>query len=125
MLQKFRVDTQIVVSDMSRAKNFYEKNLGLSPGSFPMEGVEVYQCGEGTGFFLYQRDTTPKADNTVMSFHVDNIEETVASLKEKGVVFEEYDTENFKTTESIATIGNVKAAWFKDPDENILALFQD
>jgi predicted enzyme related to lactoylglutathione lyase len=124
MLEKFRVDTQIVVTDMERAKDFYENKLGLTSGNFPMEGVVMYACGDGTSFFIYQRNTAPHANNTVMSFHVENIEELVASMKQKGVVFEDYDTEDFKTVDSIATMGPVKAAWFKDPDENILALFQ-
>ena len=124
MLEKFRVDTQIAVTDMSRAKDFYENKLGLEAGDFPFEGVEMYVCGDGTSFFLYQREEASHAVNTVMSFHVEDIERLVSKLKEKGVVFEDYDTENFKTVGSIAAMGTIKAAWFKDPDENILALFQ-
>ena len=124
MLKKFRVDTQIVVTDIERAKDFYENKLGLISENFPVEGVVMYACGEETSFFIYQRDTAPRANNTVMSFHVENIEELVASLKQKGVIFEDYDTEDFKTVDSIAIMGPVKAAWFKDPDENMLALFQ-
>lgn len=124
MLKKFRVDTQIVVTDMKKARDFYENKLGLTSENFPVEGVVMYACGDGTSFFIYQRDKASNADNTVMSFHVENIEGVVAELKEKGVVFEEYDTEDFKTVGSIATMGPIKAAWFKDPDANILALFQ-
>ncbi len=124
MLNKFRVDTQLTATDMKRAKEFYEDKLGLTAGNFPLEGVEVYPCGEGTSFFIYQRDKASHAENTVMSFHVENIEELVSTLKEKGVVFEDYDMGDFKTVDSIAAMGTVKAAWFKDPDENILALFQ-
>lgn len=124
MLEKFRVDTQIAVTGMSRAKDFYENKLGLEAGNFPLDGVEMYVCGDGTSFFLYQREAASHAVNTVMSFHVEDIEDLVSNLKEKGVVFEDYDTEDFKTIGSIATMGTIKAAWFKDPDENILALFQ-
>lgn len=124
MLKKFRVDTQIVVTDIERAKDFYENKLGLISGNFPIEGVVMYSCGEGTSFFIYQRDAAPRTNNTVMSFHVENIEELVASLKQKGVVFQDYDSEDFKTVDSIAMMGPVKAAWFRDPDENMLALFQ-
>ncbi len=125
MLKKFRVDTQIAVTDMKRAKEFYEDKLGLEAGDFPIEGVEMYGCGDGTSFFLYQRDAASHAVNTVMSFHVEDIENVVAALKEKGVVFEDYDTGDFRTVDSIATMGTIKAAWFKDPDGNILALFQN
>ena len=54
---------------------------------------------------------------------MENIEDLVSKLKEKGVVFEDYDMGDFKTVNSVATMGTIKAAWFKDPDENILALF--
>jgi hypothetical protein len=43
-------------------------------------------------------------------------------LKDRGVVFEEYDFPGLQTVNSIATMGNVKGAWFKDPDGNILAV---
>jgi len=124
MLEKFRVDTQIVVTDVARAKDFYENKLGLVSEDFPLEGIVFYPCAEGTGFYLYHREAGPQGDNTVMSFKVDNIEETVTALKQKGVVFEEYDTESFKTVKGIAAMGPAKAAWFKDPDGNFLALFQ-
>ncbi len=124
MLEKFRVETQIAVTDMKRGKEFYEDKLGFEAGGFPFEGVEMYTAAEGTRFFVYQRETVTPATNTAMSFHVENIEELVASLKKNGVVFEDYDMPDFKTTNSIATMGPIKSAWFKDPDGNILALYQ-
>ena len=45
-------------------------------------------------------------------------------LKDKGVVFEEYDVPNLKTVDGIATLGTVKGAWFKDTEGNIIALSQ-
>ena len=48
----------------------------------------------------------------------------VAELKQRGVVFEEYDTPGFKTVNSIATGGGAKTAWFKDSEGNILAVSQ-
>ena len=124
MLEKFRVETQIAVTDMKRAKEFYEGKLGLVPGGFPFGGVEMFNGAEGTKFFIYQRETISPALNTVMSFHVEDIENLVAGLKERGVVFKDYDMADFKTIDSIATMGPLKSAWFKDPDGNILALYQ-
>jgi len=47
-----------------------------------------------------------------------------AELKAKGVVFEEYDYPNLKTVDSIATRGEVRSAWFRDSEGNILAVVQ-
>jgi hypothetical protein len=49
----------------------------------------------------------------------------VHGLKERGVVFEEYDFPTLKTVDGIATTAGIgSSAWFKDPDGNTLALFQ-
>jgi len=62
------------------------------------------------------------AKSTYMSFDVANLEEAVKELRDRGVVFEEYDMPGLKTVDGIAEIQGVKGAWFKDPDGNILAL---
>jgi hypothetical protein len=41
------------------------------------------------------------------------------------VIFEDYDFPTLKTVDHVATTAGIgKSAWFKDPDGNILALFQ-
>ena len=46
------------------------------------------------------------------------------ALTQSGVVFEEYDLPGFKTVDSIATTGDVRAAWFRDSEGNILGIVQ-
>ena len=83
----------------------------------------MFECGQGTRLYLYQRDTATKADHTVAGWEVENIEEVVEALRERGVVFEQYDLPGLKTDErGIATSGPVKSAWFKDTEGNILAI---
>jgi hypothetical protein len=53
---------------------------------------------------------------------VGDLDAVVAALREGGVVFEEYDMPDLKTGNGIATIGDVRDAWFRDPDGNILAI---
>ena len=60
--------------------------------------------------------------NDLVGWDVPDVEATAAALREKGVVFEEYDYPSLKTVEGVATIGSMQAAWFKDPDGNLLAL---
>jgi len=106
-------------ADIKRARKFYEEKLGLKVlMEDPSPGI-MLQCGQGTMLYVYQRAAT-KADHTVAAFKVDNIEAEVKELKSKGIKFEEYDMPGIKTVNGIATMGNMKGAWFKDTEGNIL-----
>jgi hypothetical protein len=50
----------------------------------------------------------------------DEIEGIVRELKSKGVAFEHYDMPGLKQKGDIHVAGDMKAAWFKDPDGNIV-----
>ena len=67
---------------------------------------------------------TIKADNTVATFEISNIEDEVSTLRGKGVDFEGYDMSEIKTQNGIARQGSVKAAWFKDSERDILCIHQ-
>jgi len=73
--------------------------------------------------YVYQRSAT-KADHTVASFKVNDLEAEVKELKAKGVKFEEIAIPGIKTVNGIATMGKMKAAWFKDTEGNILSITQ-
>ena len=122
MLSEKPIVTTIPVVDIKRAKNFYEKKLELKLLEEMDEGL-FFEAGKDTQLYMYKRDST-KADHTVASFLVDDIETEVNHLKEKGIVFEEYDLPNLKTINSIATSGNYKSAWFKDTEGNIISVSQ-
>ena len=59
-----------------------------------------------------------------MSFDVDDIESEVGEQKEKGIFFEHYDVEGLTPKGDIYEGEGMKTAWFKDPDGNILSLFE-
>ncbi len=123
MLANAAVHPTLPVVDLARARKFYEEKLGLKVERVdppPAAGVR-YWAGEGTKIYIYQRGAT-KADHTAASFEVDDVEATVKELKAKGVVFEEYDMPGLKTVNSIFTMGEMKGAWFKDTEGNILAV---
>ena len=61
---------------------------------------------------------------TQAGWRTDDIEAVVADLKSRGVVFEEYDLPGFRTVNSIATTGPIRAAWFKDSEGNLLGIAQ-
>lgn len=124
MLSKAPVTPTLPVVDLNRARKFYAETLGLKEiGEDGLGGV-FYECGKGTKLYIYQRSTPTKADNTACDFEVENLEAEMAELRSKGVVFEEYDMPGLKTENGVATMGNYKSAWFKDPEGNILAIGQ-
>ncbi len=125
MLGNARVRPILPTIDLQRAIKFYEETLGLRVTrreQEPSQGA-VVQAGDDTSLYLYERSRT-KADHTVAGFVVADVEAVVDGLKRRGVVFEEYDSPDLKTTGSIAVFrtssGEAKAAWFKDTEGNVL-----
>lgn len=122
MLVRDPVMPTIPVNDLDRAKNFYRDKLGLKPAAMPVPGEgAVFDCGDGNHVYLY-RTAAPRGGHTLASFLVDNIEEEMRELRQRGVSFEEYDLPELKTVNGIAQMGDSKSAWFKDTEGNILAL---
>lgn len=123
MLCDAPVVPSIPVTDLPRARRFYESALGLKPIAEPAPGVAFFACGENTSLFVYERPSA-KTDHTLASFVVGDIEREVRELRERGVSFEEYDMPGLKTVDGIATMGEARSAWFRDPDGNLFALNQ-
>ncbi len=112
---------------MDRAKKFYGETLELGePSSANPDGSVSYACGDGTAIFVYPTPTNAgKSPATILGWNVKDLDAVVTKLTENGVTFEQYDQDPIKTDErGIATLGDVKAAWFKDPDGNILSVNQ-
>jgi hypothetical protein len=53
-------------------------------------------------------------------FVIDDVETAVAQLVERGVEFADYDLPELKTVNHVATVGDLKFAWFRDRDANIM-----
>jgi len=122
MLSDGTIHAYIPVTNVSRARKFYEEKLGLKPKAEYAGGV-IYECGGATAF-LYP---TPNAGTSKASqafWEVKDVEKEVAELKKRGVTFEEYDMPGITMTNSIATGGGAKTAWFKDSEGNTLAVSQ-
>jgi catechol 2,3-dioxygenase-like lactoylglutathione lyase family enzyme len=117
------VGAAIAISDMDRAKGFYEGKLGLSGGEDQSDGGRTYTCGAGTRIHVYPSpDNAGKSGATLAAWVVGDVEGTVDELTAKGVTFEQYG-EPFNTDErGIARLGDLVFAWFKDPDGNTLAV---
>ena len=59
-----------------------------------------------------------------LSWEVASVEKEIAELEGHGVKFEDYDMPGLKTVNHIAEMDGEKAAWFLDPDGNVLCLHQ-
>ena len=121
MFETATVHGTIAVSDLDRARKFYEGMLGFQVKDERSDGVR-YEDAAGHYFLIYPSRFAGTDKSTHISFEVSDVEEAAAELRERGVVFEEYDLPGIKTVNGIAEIQGVKGGWFKDPDGNILSL---
>jgi catechol 2,3-dioxygenase-like lactoylglutathione lyase family enzyme len=131
MLEDSGVAARLPAQDLERARAFYAEKLGLEPSEERPGGL-LYRCARGE-FALFQSDGAPSGSHTQMAWEVDDIEATVAQLKARGVVFEEYNQPGLTTIDGLAEIpdnypskGGVgeRAAWFNDSEGNLLAIGQ-
>lgn len=121
MLGEAMVMATIAVKDVEAAKKFYEGVLGLNPGKQDPSGID-YLCGNNSHIFVYQSDFAGTNKATYASWNVKDIDAVVQALKDKGVKFEHYDLPGAELKGDIHVMGELKAAWFKDPDGNILSI---
>jgi catechol 2,3-dioxygenase-like lactoylglutathione lyase family enzyme len=124
-LNDARVMPTIAVSDMGKAKEFYEGKLGLTGGEEQPDGGTQYPCGGGSVIHVYPSPANAgKSGATLASFEVDDVENRVNELASAGVSFEQYDLEEIKTDDKgIASLGEDQVAWFKDPDGNVMSVW--
>src|ERR1043165_1308674 len=90
MLQNYPMYAYIPAKDMARARQFYERKVGLKPGREIAGGIG-YKFGDPTARVMSH---TPNAGTNAASqafWQVDDVEREVADLKAKGVTFEDYD----------------------------------
>lgn len=114
----------IGVKKIDNAKKFYETVLGFKPIGDDKEGVAVYDSG-GSKLFVYQSEFAGTNKATAATWVVDDVDGTVKTLKGRGVNFEHYDFPDMKLEGDVHVSGKMRAAWFKDPDGNILAIVND
>ena len=115
------------VNDLARAKEFYTEALGLKVDDEGV-GMRLHLPGGGTVFAYPKNDHQP-ATFTILNFVVDNIDEAVDELANRGVQFEHYE-DGLKTDEKgilrgISQDMGPDIAWFKDPAGNILSVIEE
>jgi catechol 2,3-dioxygenase-like lactoylglutathione lyase family enzyme len=125
MLKDARITAIVPVSDVEAAIRFYGETLGLElverRDDLPENREAEFRAGDGT-LLAYESSGAGGSRHTVAGFRVDDVDAIVPALRDRGVVFEEYDLPGLKTVDGIAEAGGVRAAWCKDPDGNIIAI---
>jgi catechol 2,3-dioxygenase-like lactoylglutathione lyase family enzyme len=123
MLGKADATPMIAVKDLDRARRFYEQTLGLD-ATEAMDG-EVIEIRSGdTVINVYRSEYAGTNKATALTFDVDDIEAEIGDLKNKGIFFEHYDIPGLEQRGDLYVSDGIKTAWFKDPDGNILSLFE-
>ncbi len=123
-LDASQVTCMLPVKDLARARDFYERQLGLEPQGAKPDGKFIYRLG-ATELALFPKPEGTKAEHTALSFRVDDIDRAVLELKARGVRFADYDLPGLKTVNHVCVLGAEKAAWFEDTEGNILCLHED
>ena len=121
MLKDHDAVATIAVRDTARARNFYEGKLGLKPEDD--RGDEVLTYGSGRSrVFVYRSDFAGTNKATSATWTVDDVDALARELKSKGVPFERYDMPGMTHEGDVHVAGSMRAAWFRDPDGNILSI---
>ena len=123
MLGKADAMPMIAVKDIDRAREFYAGKLGFETKD--AMGGEVLEVKSGdTVINVYRSEHAGTNKATALTFAVDDIEAEVRDLKDKGIFFEQYDMPGLEKRGDLYVAQGMTTTWFKDPDGNILSLFE-
>ena len=112
----------IAVKNLERARKFYEDTLGLTQIGSEGQEVIIFKSGN-TLINVYQSQYAGTNKATAVTWVVgQDVEGFVQQLKAKGIAFEHYDMPGVTRNGDVHVADDMKVAWFKDPDGNILNL---
>lgn len=125
MLSDHRAVAVLAVTDLDRARQFYEGVLGLTSEDGAMGGV-TYRTG-GVDLYVYPSDYAGTNKATAVSFAVPEaaFDDEIADLRRRGVTFATYDMPGVTWNDGVGEGEGMRMAWFTDPDGNILNVGTD
>jgi catechol 2,3-dioxygenase-like lactoylglutathione lyase family enzyme len=121
MLSTFPTYATIPTTDVPRLREFYEGTLGFAVKEETPAGIYL-AAGDGTYFAVTRSSGRASGTHTQLGFRVRGITDVVSDLRSRGVTMEEYETP--KTVDGIADIPVGRAAWFRDPDGNLIGIVE-
>ena len=111
----------LAVTDLDRARDFYENTLGLKTVR-EMPGAILYGSGNSM-VLVYPSEFAGTNQATAATWSAgEDFDAIVGDLKSKGVTFEHYDLPDTTREGDVHVMGDFRTVWFKDPDGNILNL---
>jgi catechol 2,3-dioxygenase-like lactoylglutathione lyase family enzyme len=120
MLSQFTPAATLATANRARARTFYEDTLGLKLEREDMSGVH-YAAGAGR-VFVYESQYAGTNQATGLTFEVPlgDFDTEVEQLRAKGVAFQTFDLEGVEWNDGVASMSEIRAVWFADPDGNII-----
>ena len=104
MVRDNKASAVLVSTDIEATQAFYEDKVGLTLSPETIKNHLVFEFGDGTSLLIYFRPAGNQAEHTQVRLWTADVAKDVAELVERGVVFEEYDFENFKTVDHVVII---------------------
>jgi catechol 2,3-dioxygenase-like lactoylglutathione lyase family enzyme len=122
MFNKTKAFSGFSVDDIAEAKEFYGETLGLDVTE--EYGMLTLHIDQGGDIMIYPKEDHTPATYTILNFPVDDVDQAVDDLSERGVTFERY--EGFAQDEKGIARGDQgpAIAWFTDPAGNILSVLE-
>jgi catechol 2,3-dioxygenase-like lactoylglutathione lyase family enzyme len=114
----------LLALDLDASRTFYRDTLGLELIREDEDDRLVFRCGGGTQLVVTKSTVGTSDSQTQLAWRVPDIHAALADLRARGVRIEEYEDPDPVTTDGIADMGHSWAAWFIDPDRNVLAVVQ-
>lgn len=111
------------VNDLAKARDFYERTLGLKVSE--ANGLLTLHLAGGRDTLVYPKPDFTPATYTILNFPVDDIDEAVDALVARGVRFARYDGFNQDEKGISREEGGPYIAWFTDPAGNILSVLEE
>jgi catechol 2,3-dioxygenase-like lactoylglutathione lyase family enzyme len=124
MLNTEKAYPTVGVKDIAVARKFYEGPLGLQEVSNEGPDFVAYRTN-GSMLFVYKSDFAGTNEATGVTWIVADVEKAVKDLKARGVGFEHYDLPDTTREGDVHVSGEMKIAWFKDPDGNIHSIAEE
>ncbi len=127
MLKGTKAFSSFSVDDIQKAKEFYGHVLGLDVAeTYDGRLLKIHIAGENS-ILIYPKANHSPATFTILNFPVENLEQIMKELVERGVHFEIYNEGDLKTDEKGISLSRegLKIAWFKDPAGNVLSVLEE
>lgn len=106
------VMAQLIVTDLVQAEHFYTAVFGRGPDASPMDGLREWHFADAGSIQVYEEPE--RAGCSGATFHVDDLDATVAALDWAGVAHQ-----------PMVDATSVRLVQLSDPDHNRIVITCD